>query len=136
MASLVSYLATRLIPLLVFLLLLPLSLEAQLEARVLMMASNNILSPASGAPIIVPTQDVVLGLYWMTRSRVNQLGEGMTFADVSEVYRAYDAQQVDLQAQEMAAQAREIERLNALLAQIKVAASSSDVVPKAEDDEL
>ncbi|ROO25917.1 DNA-directed RNA polymerase subunit beta' [Salinisphaera orenii MK-B5] len=76
----------------------PLSIEAQMEARVLMMASNNILSPASGEPIIVPTQDVVLGLYWMTRSRVNALGEGMTFSDVSEVYRAYDAEQVHLQA--------------------------------------
>ncbi|GAB3678040.1 DNA-directed RNA polymerase subunit beta' [Salinisphaera aquimarina] len=76
----------------------PLSIEAQLEARVLMMASNNILSPASGAPIIVPTQDVVLGLYWMTRSRVNCAGEGMVFSDVAEVFRAYDAKQVDLQA--------------------------------------
>ncbi|MAA74392.1 MAG: DNA-directed RNA polymerase subunit beta' [Salinisphaeraceae bacterium] len=76
----------------------PLSLEAQLEARVLMMASNNILSPASGAPIIVPTQDVVLGLYWMTRSRVNAQGEGTVFADTHEVHRAYENQQVDLQA--------------------------------------
>ncbi len=76
----------------------PLSIEAQIEARVLMMASNNILSPASGAPIIVPTQDVVLGLYWMTRSRVNAAGEGMTFVDTAEVYRAYDANQIDLQA--------------------------------------
>src|SRR6056297_2384126 len=62
----------------------PLSVEAQLEARVLMMSTNNVLSPASGAPIIVPTQDVVLGLYWMTRSRVNQAGEGMTFSDPAE----------------------------------------------------
>ncbi|MDT0619344.1 DNA-directed RNA polymerase subunit beta' [Salinisphaera sp. P385] len=76
----------------------PLSLEAQLEARVLMMASNNILSPASGAPIIVPTQDVVLGLYWMTRERVNAPGEGMIFADVPELRRAYDSDAVDLQA--------------------------------------
>ena len=76
----------------------PLSIEAQLEARVLMMASNNILSPASGAPIIVPTQDVVLGLYWMTRSKVNASGAGMVFADPAEVARAYDAGQVDLQA--------------------------------------
>ncbi|MES1943080.1 DNA-directed RNA polymerase subunit beta' [Salinisphaera sp. PC39] len=76
----------------------PLSLEAQLEARVLMMASNNILSPASGAPIIVPTQDVVLGVYWMTRERVNATGEGMIFADVTEVRRAYDSGVVDLQA--------------------------------------
>ncbi len=76
----------------------PLSLEAQLEARVLMMASNNILSPANGEPIIVPTQDVILGLYWMTRERINAQGEGMTFADVSEVQRAYNSGQVALQA--------------------------------------
>jgi DNA-directed RNA polymerase subunit beta' len=76
----------------------PLSLEAQLEARVLMMSSNNILSPANGDPIIVPTQDVVLGLYWMTRERVNARGEGMVFADVNEVHRAYESRVVDLQA--------------------------------------
>ncbi|MGB1581191.1 MAG: DNA-directed RNA polymerase subunit beta', partial [Nevskiales bacterium] len=76
----------------------PLSLEAQLEARVLMMASNNILSPANGEPIIVPTQDVILGLYWMTRERVNARGEGMTFADTNEAQRAYNSGQVDLQA--------------------------------------
>ncbi|WP_420467139.1 DNA-directed RNA polymerase subunit beta' [Panacagrimonas sp.] len=76
----------------------PLSLEAQLEARVLMMASNNILSPASGDPIIVPSQDVVLGLYWMTRERVNALGEGMVLADVAEVHRAYESGALDLQA--------------------------------------
>ena len=68
----------------------PLSLEAQLEARVLMMASNNILSPASGDPIIVPSQDVVLGLYWISRERVNAAGEGMNFSDVAEVHRAYE----------------------------------------------
>ena len=61
----------------------PLSLEAQLEARALMMSSNNILSPANGEPIIVPSQDVVLGLYYMTRERVNAKGEGMVFADVA-----------------------------------------------------
>jgi DNA-directed RNA polymerase subunit beta' len=65
-----------------------LSLEAQLEARALMMASNNILSPANGEPIIVPSQDVVLGLYYMTRERINARGEGMVFSDVSEVTRA------------------------------------------------
>lgn len=68
----------------------PLSLEAQLEARVLMMASNNILSPASGDPIIVPSQDVVLGLYWTSRERINAPGEGMIFTDVAEVHRAYE----------------------------------------------
>ena len=76
----------------------PLSLEAQLEARALMMSSNNILSPASGEPIIVPTQDVVLGLYYMTRALENRKGEGMTFANVAEVKRAYDNRAVELHA--------------------------------------
>lgn len=76
----------------------PLTLEAQLEARALMMSTNNILSPASGDPIIVPSQDVVLGLYWMTRDRINARGEGMVFADMNEVSRAYDTGAVDLQA--------------------------------------
>ncbi len=76
----------------------PLSLEAQLEARALMMSSNNILSPANGDPIIVPSQDVVLGLYYMTRERVNAPGEGMMFADVHEAHRAYENKQVALQA--------------------------------------
>ena len=76
----------------------PLTIEAQLEARALMMSTNNILSPASGDPIIVPSQDVVLGLYWMTRERVNALGEGMIFADTEEVDRAFGANKVDLQA--------------------------------------
>ncbi|MFL0801880.1 MAG: DNA-directed RNA polymerase subunit beta' [Agarilytica sp.] len=76
----------------------PLTIEAQLEARALMMSTNNILSPASGEPIIVPSQDVVLGLYWLTRERVNDLGEGMVFSDEKEVSRAYYAKQVGLQA--------------------------------------
>ncbi len=76
----------------------PLSLEAQLEARALMMSSNNILSPANGEPIIVPTQDVVLGLYYMTRELVNQNGEGMVFANVSEVHRAYQNKVAQLHA--------------------------------------
>ena len=76
----------------------PLTLEAQLEARALMMSTNNILSPANGDPIIVPSQDVVLGLYYMTRSRINSKGEGMAFSDLEEVHRAYGAKQVDLQA--------------------------------------
>ncbi len=76
----------------------PLSLEAQLEARALMMSSNNILSPANGDPIIVPSQDVVLGLYYMTRERVGARGEGMAFTDVHEVHRAYESRMVDLQA--------------------------------------
>jgi len=76
----------------------PLSLEAQLEARALMMSSNNILSPANGEPIIVPSQDVVLGLYYMTRERVNAKGEGMVFADTNEVLRAYQSGALDLHA--------------------------------------
>ncbi len=76
----------------------PLTLEAQLEARALMMSTNNILSPANGEPIIVPSQDVVLGLYYMTRERVNARGEGMAFADLQEVSRAYYSGRVELQA--------------------------------------
>ena len=76
----------------------PLSLEAQLEARALMMSSNNILSPANGDPIIVPSQDVVLGLYYMTRELVNKKGEGMVFANLSEVKRAYDNKAAELHA--------------------------------------
>jgi len=76
----------------------PLSLEAQLEARALMMSSNNILSPANGEPIIVPSQDVVLGLYWMTRERVNGQGEGMIFASLDEARRAHESGVAELQA--------------------------------------
>lgn len=76
----------------------PLSLEAQLEARSLMMSTNNILSPANGEPIIVPSQDVVLGLYYLTRSKVNARGEGMIFSDVAEIHRAYESGSVELQA--------------------------------------
>ena len=76
----------------------PLSIEAQLEARALMMSSNNILSPANGDPIIVPSQDVVLGLYYMTRERVGAKGEGMAFSDVAEVHRAYESRNIGLQA--------------------------------------
>ncbi len=76
----------------------PLSIEAQLEARALMMSTNNILSPANGEPIIVPSQDVVLGLYYLTRERINARGEGMMFADVREVHRAYESRQVELHA--------------------------------------
>ena len=76
----------------------PLTLEAQLEARALMMSTNNVLSPANGEPIIVPSQDVVLGLYYMTRERHAAMGEGMVFADIKEAHRAYGAGKVDLQA--------------------------------------
>ena len=76
----------------------PLTLEAQIEARTLMMSSNNILHPANGEPVINPTQDVVLGLYYMTREKVNAEGEGMLFADIDEVQRAYANKKVDLHA--------------------------------------
>ena len=76
----------------------PLSLEAQMEARTLMLASNNVLSPANGEPIIVPSQDIVLGLYYMTREKVAARGEGMIFSDVKEVQRVFDQGLIDLHA--------------------------------------
>ncbi len=76
----------------------PLSVEAQMEARTLMLASNNILFPASGEPSIVPSQDVVLGLYYATRDRINAKGEGLIFSDIGEVQRALDANAVELTA--------------------------------------
>jgi DNA-directed RNA polymerase subunit beta' len=76
----------------------PLSIEAQMEARVLMLASNNVLFPANGEPSIVPSQDVVLGLYYATRERVNGKGEGMIFADLSEMLRALDNGVVEITA--------------------------------------
>src|SRR3954470_17009601 len=76
----------------------PLSLEAQMECRTLMLASNNVLLPSNGEPCIVPSQDIVLGLYYASRERINARGEGMMFADVGEVSRAYESRQVDLHA--------------------------------------
>ena len=76
----------------------PLSVEAQVEARALMMSTNNILSPANGKPIIIPTQDIVLGLYYMTRERLNAKGAGLIFANPGEVRIAYDQEEVALQA--------------------------------------
>ncbi len=76
----------------------PLSVEAQMEARTLMLASNNVLFPANGEPSIVPSQDVVLGLYYTTRDRINGKGEGLVFADTGEVQRAFDAGEVELNA--------------------------------------
>ena len=76
----------------------PLSLEAQLEARSLMMATNNILSPANGEPVIIPSQDVVLGLYYMSRELINAKGEGIRFADTAELKRAYDNNEASLHA--------------------------------------
>ncbi len=76
----------------------PLSIEAQMEARALMLASNNVLFPANGEPSIVPSQDVVLGLYYATRERVNGKGEGMVFSDLAEVHRALDNGVVEITA--------------------------------------
>jgi DNA-directed RNA polymerase subunit beta' len=76
----------------------PLSLEAQMEARTLMLASNNVLSPANGMPIIVPSQDVVLGLYYATRESVTAKGTGMLFSDIAELSRAIDSHEIDLHA--------------------------------------
>jgi DNA-directed RNA polymerase subunit beta' len=76
----------------------PLSLEAQLEARVLMMSTNNILSPANGKPIIVPSQDIVLGLYYLTLEREGEPGEGMAFADIGEIHHALETKAVSLHA--------------------------------------
>jgi len=76
----------------------PLSIEAQMEARALMLASNNVLFPANGEPSIVPSQDVVLGLYYATRERINGRGEGMVFADISELQRALDNGVVEITA--------------------------------------
>ena len=76
----------------------PLSLEAQMEARTLMLSSNNVLSPANGEPIIVPSQDIVLGLYYVTREKVGARGEGSRFTNVAEVSRAYDTKQVEISA--------------------------------------
>ncbi len=76
----------------------PLSLEAQAEARTLMLASNNVLLPSNGDPCIVPSQDIVLGLYYATREKINALGEGMVFADIHEVSRAYETRMVEIHA--------------------------------------
>src|SRR5512144_2040818 len=76
----------------------PLSIEAQMEARTLMLATNNVLFPANGEPIIVPSQDIVLGLYYMTREKLHAKGEGMRFANVNEVHRAYESRRVELHA--------------------------------------
>ncbi len=80
---------------------IPLSLEAQMEVRTLMMSSNNILSPANGEPIIVPSQDIVLGLYYITREKVGASGEGMLFPNIGEVSRAYESRAVELNARIM-----------------------------------
>ena len=76
----------------------PLSHEAQLDAQILMLSSNNVLSPANGAPLVIPTQDMVLGIYYLTKERKGARGEDRRFADMEEVRMAYDAEQVELQA--------------------------------------
>ena len=87
----------------------PLSLEAQMEARTLMLASNNVLSPANGEPIIVPSQDIVLGLYYATRERINAKGEGMVFPDLAEITRAMQAGELDIHAK-ISARIKEYEK--------------------------
>lgn len=105
----------------------PLSIEAQVEARVLMMSTNNILSPANGRPIINPTQDIVLGMYWMTRVRVGDKGTGKTFSSVQQLRYAFDSGLVGLQAAvkvRIQGKVRETSVGRALL---------SDIVPKEVD---
>jgi len=124
----------------------PLSLEAQMEARTLMLASNNVLSPANGEPIIVPSQDIVLGLYYATRQRVGAKGEGMSFADLAEVSRAYESRQADLHARawvrikevDLTPEGEKVERIKryettvgrALLSEILPAGLSFDLLNK------
>ena len=101
---------------------LPLSIESQIEARVLMMSTNNILSPANGKPIIVPSQDMVLGIYYMTRDRAFVPGEGKIFASPEEVRIAFDAGAVDLQAKVKvrmsAAQGQDVELIETTIGRI------------------
>jgi DNA-directed RNA polymerase subunit beta' len=115
----------------------PLSIEAQLEARALMMSSNNILSPANGDPIIVPSQDVVLGLYYMTRTKVNAQGEGMILASLDEARRAFETGAAELQAQvkvrvtvHEANEDGELEEVTKILDTTVGRALLSDILPK------
>mgnify|MGYP005846104501 CR=1 FL=1 len=103
----------------------PLSLEAQLEARTLMLSSNNVLSPANGDPIIVPSQDIVLGLYYMTRERVAAKGEGMIFADTDELRRAWLGGLVDINAR---VTVRIKERVHDALGELQTRVSRYDTV--------
>src|SRR5512139_1443283 len=89
----------------------PLSLEAQMEARTLMLASNNVLMPSNGEPSIVPSQDIVLGLYYATREKIGAAGEAMMFSDVAEVLRAYESRQIELHAR-ITVRIREVEKRN------------------------
>ncbi|WP_045107330.1 DNA-directed RNA polymerase subunit beta' [Legionella hackeliae] len=108
----------------------PLTLEAQLEARSLMMSTNNILSPASGEPIIVPSQDVVLGLYYLTRERVNAPGEGKIFASPQEAQNFYEAGYVDIHAKVKIRMSREDSEGYHLVETTVGRAILSDILPK------
>ncbi len=109
----------------------PLSFEAQLEARGLMMSSNNILAPANGEPIIVPSQDVVLGLYYMTKSMVNAKGAGRFFADITEVQRAYAENVVDLHAEiKVRFKDRDLDRDKGLITTTVGRAILCEILPK------
>tara|TARA_Y100000816_G_scaffold292085_1_gene285758 strand:+ start:5416 stop:9588 length:4173 start_codon:yes stop_codon:yes gene_type:complete len=113
----------------------PLTLGAQLECRALMMASNNILSPSNGKPIIDPSQDVVLGIYYMTREKVAAKGEGSIFADINEVHRAYDSGNVDLQAKVKVRMANKEKQLNIIDTTVGRAILSG-ILPEELDFEL
>ncbi|MFL2735670.1 MAG: DNA-directed RNA polymerase subunit beta', partial [Gammaproteobacteria bacterium] len=113
----------------------PLTLGAQLECRALMMASNNILSPSNGKPIIDPSQDVVLGIYYMTREKISAKGEGSIFADINEVHRAYDSGNIDLQAKIKVRLANKESELN-LVDTTVGRAILSGILPKELDFEL
>ena len=102
----------------------PLSLEAQAEARVLMLSSNNILSPANGEPIILPTQDTVFGIYYATRERVGAKGEGMRFVDLNEMSTALASGAVDLQA-----------KISVLMPAARIAGHTYDAPEEVDDDE-
>jgi DNA-directed RNA polymerase subunit beta' len=111
----------------------PLSLEAQLEARVLMMSTNNILSPANGKPIIVPSQDIVLGLYYITLERPGEKGEGMAFSDMGEIEQALDSNSVSLHAK-VTSRLHTVDRAgNAIVARVQTTPGRmllSEILPK------
>ena len=113
----------------------PLTLGAQLECRALMMASNNILSPSNGKPIIDPSQDVVLGIYYMSREKISAKGEGSIFADINEVHRAYESGNIDLQAKVKVRLANKESELN-LVDTTVGRAILSGILPKELDFEL
>ncbi len=104
---------------------IPLSVEAQLEARTLMMATNNILSPANGEPVINPSQDVVLGLYYISREKINARGEGSVFSNVDEIIKALDCRSVELQSK---IQLRIIEKIRGADGDIKETVSRRETV--------